>query len=286
MEASKTENFTISIMSKDEVEIAMNWAAKEGWNPGIEDADTFYAADTTGFLVGKIDNAPIATISAVKYGASFGFVGLYIVKEEFRGKGYGLKIWQHAIDTLGGRNIGLDGVVAQQDNYKKSGFKLAHRNIRFAGKSRKSGEQESNIIDVNHINASEFIAYDRNFFPENREHFIKKWVNQQSGHSLAMVEGSKILGYGTIRACCNGFKVGPLNAEDDRVALSLFSALTNLIPDGSAVFLDVPEPNRKAVGLAQQNDMSPSFETARMYTGALPELSLDKVFGITTFELG
>jgi hypothetical protein len=28
------------------------------------------------------------------------------------------------------------------------------------------------------------------------------------------------------------------------------------------------------------------FETARMYTGPIPPLRLDRVFGVTTFELG
>ena len=40
-------------------------------------------------------------------------------------------IWNAAMDSLAGRNVGLDGVVAQQDNYRKSGFRLAYRNVRF-----------------------------------------------------------------------------------------------------------------------------------------------------------
>jgi len=32
--------------------------------------------------------------------------------------------------------------------------------------------------------------------------------------------------------------------------------------------------------------MHPVFETARMYTGAIPELPMDRLFGVTSFELG
>jgi len=32
--------------------------------------------------------------------------------------------------------------------------------------------------------------------------------------------------------------------------------------------------------------MKPVFETARMYTGAAPDLPLPKLFGVTSFELG
>ena len=52
------------------------------------------------------------------------------------------------------------------------------------------------------------------------------------------------------------------------------------------VFLDPPEPNGPAVALAKRYGLEPVFETARMYRGAVPELPLEKIFGITTFELG
>lgn len=286
MELSERSKYTISVMSQNEMAIAIDWAAKEDWNPGLNDASTFYAADNTGFLIGRIGNTPIATISAVKYVNSFGFIGLYIVKEEFRGRGYGLSIWKEAVSRLKGRNMGLDGVLAQQNNYKKSGFKLAHRNIRFAGKSVKNQNYTSKIVKAKDIDLPLLEEYDRSFFPEARSAFIKSWINQNRIHALVIIENSKILGYGCIRACIQGFKIGPLYAENDSLAFELFTALTNSIPTCSDVLLDVPEPNQKAIDIAQRAGMSPSFETARMYTGNFPEISLSKIYGITSFELG
>ena len=52
------------------------------------------------------------------------------------------------------------------------------------------------------------------------------------------------------------------------------------------IFLDVPGINSDAVALAQDLGLAPSFETARMYTGAIRPLRLERVFGVTTFELG
>ncbi len=40
---------------------------------------------------------------------------------------YGVEPWNSW------RTIGLDGVLAQQENYRKSGFQLAYRNIRYCG---------------------------------------------------------------------------------------------------------------------------------------------------------
>jgi len=286
MKTPEASKFEISVMTQAEIQTAISWAKAEGWNPGINDAAAFYAADSTGFLIGKIDGVPIATISAVKYGASFGFVGLYIVKEEFRGNGFGLRIWEEAISRLHGRNIGLDGVVAQQENYKKSGFKLAHRNVRFSGLSTKSPERSGNIVEVQKLNFQDLESYDRSFFPEERKVFLKEWISPENSRTLAMIENSTIVGYGCIRPCDRGFKIGPLNAESGDIASALFSALTDSLPHGSEIFLDVPEPNDKAIDLAQKAGMSPVFETARMYTKDFPQMPLDKIFGITTFELG
>ena len=128
-----TPQYQIRGMTRNEVDTAIEWAAAEGWNPGLHDATCFFAADPDGFLAGLLDDELVATISVVKYGTSFGFLGLYIVKPTYRGRGYGLGLWNAGIEYLEQRTIGLDGVVAQQDNYRRSGFAFAYRNIRYQG---------------------------------------------------------------------------------------------------------------------------------------------------------
>ena len=125
-----TDNYSIRPMRRDELDTALQWAAHEGWNPGLHDAACFHAADPQGFLVGLRGDEPIACISVVRYGASYGFLGLYIVAPEHRGQGHGWALWQAGMAHLGERAVGLDGVVAQQANYRRSGFVLAHRNVR------------------------------------------------------------------------------------------------------------------------------------------------------------
>src|SRR4051812_12240896 len=117
----------------EEISIAIDWAAAEGWNPGLADAACFAIPDTQGFFLGELDGEPVATVSCVNYDDRFAFLGFYIVRPKFRGAGHGLRIWNAAIAHAGSRVIGLDGVVAQQDNYKKSGFQLAYANIRYGG---------------------------------------------------------------------------------------------------------------------------------------------------------
>ncbi len=279
-------SYAIRIMTRNEIDIAIDWAAAEGWNPGIDDADCFYAADAGGFLIGLLRGEAIACISAVRYGATFGFIGFYIVKPEFRGRGYGMQIWNSALERLRGRNIGLDGVVDQQNNYRKSGFKLAYRNIRYEGKGGGRDPGNRKIVPLSSVPFTELNAYDRRFFPEDRTQFLRCWLNQPQSTAWGFMEKDRLAGYGVLRLCRSGYKIGPLFANDAAVAALLFQSLKSRTNEGSPIYLDIPEVNRSAVALAESNGMNFVFETARMYGGESPDLPLDGIFGVTTFELG
>src|SRR5712672_4372905 len=138
-------------MRPDEISIAVNWAAAEGWNPGLADEACFGAADPQGFFIGELEGAPAATVSCVNYGASFAFLGFYIVREDLRGRGYGLRIWRAAIAHAGARVIGLDGVVAQQQNYRRSGFELAYANVRYGGAVVAPDRPPADVIELSKI---------------------------------------------------------------------------------------------------------------------------------------
>ena len=273
-------------MSRKEIDLAINWAALEGWNPGLYDGDCFFAADPEGFLVGELNQEPIASISVVKYGESFGFLGFYLVKPEYRGKGYGIQIWNAGLMRLQGRNIGLDGVVAQQENYKKSGFNLAYRNIRYEGVTGGPSAEPPGMVSLPELPFIVVERYDRFFFPENRSRFLQAWINQPESFALGVMEKGLLVGYGMIRTCRLGYKIGPLFADSPESAESLFHALRSRVKPESLFYLDVPEVNPQAVALAEKVHMTPIFETARMYTGVSPDLPFNRIFGVTSFELG
>ena len=282
----QNEHFIVRSMMPEEVELAVEWAAGEGWDPGLHDAACYYAADPHGFLVGLLDDVPIATLSAVRYGDSFGFLGFYIVRPEYRGQGYGIQIWHAGLEHLEGVNVGLDGVVAQQANYQKSGFSLAYRNVRYCGAGGGPPQADSAVVELSVVPFEEVVAYDRPFFPAERSRFLKAWISQPDSHALGITHGGKLAGYGVIRRCRSGCKIGPLYADSPGLAESLYHALKAWAEPTEAVYLDVPEVNGAAIELAERDRMDVSFETARMYTAAVPKLPLDRLFGVTSFEIG
>ena len=282
-------SYTIRPMNRTELGVAIDWAAAEGWNPGLGDRDCFFDADPSGFLMGFLGEKPIASISAVKYGNSFGFVGFYIVAPEHRGQGYGIQIWNAAMRSLEGRTVGLDGVVAQQDNYRKSGFALAYNNIRHETQGTGTpghGRVQAEIAPLETFPVEEVIAYDAALFPAERGQFIRSWISHPQATALGFGSRGRLKGYGVVRRCRQGYKIGPLAADSAEVAEALFAALRAETPAGEPLYLDTPEVNEGAIQLADRYRMTKVFETARMYRGAAPQVAMDRIYGVTTFELG
>ncbi|WP_237213655.1 GNAT family N-acetyltransferase [Falsiroseomonas oryziterrae] len=276
---------TIRTLTPAEAEQAVEWAAAEGWNPGLVDLDCFLAQDP-GLFLGSFEGGEIASvISATRYGTGFGFIGFYIAAPEARGQGYGIVVWYAAMRQLAGRLIGLDGVVAQQANYRKSGFQLAWNNIRFGGEAPSLPPPRETIVPAAAVPFAALEALDATVFPAPRPDFLRAWIAAPGHVALALLRDGAVAGFGVIRPCRSGHKIGPLVAEDAAGAEALVAALVARVPPGP-VFLDVPEPHAAAVALARRLGLAPVFETARMYTGAAPPVAMDRLFGITTFELG
>ncbi|WP_057463139.1 GNAT family N-acetyltransferase [Pseudovibrio sp. POLY-S9] len=277
----------IRVMDEDGILTMLDWAAQEGWNPGEDDAQSYYAADPGGFLGCYLNNQLVSMVSAVQYGEAYGFLGFYICHPEFRRQGLGAVIWNAAMKRLEGRTIGLDGVVEEQDNYAKSGFRLVHQNMRYSGLSDVTMPMDQRISIIGKGILPSIIEYDRNYFPAERSAFLERWMEPMNPmrRGLYLVEEGIVRGYGVIRAARDGYRIGPMAAETPEGADLLFRALAGSAK-GQMINIDLPLPNEQAVELAERYDLSPVFATARMYKGQDPNLPLDKIYSFASYELG
>ena len=263
----------------------VEWAAQEGWNPSPQDAEAFFAADPQGFIGCFVDGELAAGISAVSYGETFGFIGLYITRPDLRGKGYGIKAWNAGLERLAGRTIGLDGVPAQQANYERIGFRRSYSSTRWSGVIRAKqspGSIEAAILQ----DFEEIMSFDRDYFPEKRDAFLHGWLGPPRKTFVARRrDDGRITGYMVMRKCLEGHKVGPLFARDAAVAQDLLSA-GGRSAAGETIHLDVPDMQGKFAGHLKALGFQRGFETARMYLGQPPEIDMSGVFAVTTLELG
>lgn len=283
------DQLTLRPLTRTELDTAVAWAAAEGWNPGLNDADVFWATDPEGFVGAEYQGELVATGSIVAYGKNYGFMGFFIVKPELRGQGIGTRLWFYRRDLLKSRlgpdgAIGMDGVFDMQAWYAKGGFAFSHRNLRMEGIG-KSGSIEARIVKLSKLPFSQLAAYDLDCFGCERDSFLEGWIHMPGIHALGYLDDDNLKGYGLIRPCQIGYKIGPLFSDNAEIAESLFQALSNHAA-GQPIYLDTPENHLDALALAQRHQMKEVFGCARMYYGKPPAMDWNRIYGITTFELG
>jgi hypothetical protein len=277
-------NYIVRTATENDVDFMIDLAAKEGWNPGLHDKKPFFAADPNGFFVGELGGEIISCVSGVKYEDKFAFGGFYIVKEKYRGMDYGIQMYNHVIDYVNGLCFGIDGVVAQQENYKKSGFVFAYNQMRYEGTGMK-GKLQTECMEIKNISVYDLVRFDKNIFKADRSSFLKEWITMPESYGLAITDNSLVTGYGVIRKCFKGYKIGPIFAENKSIAEKLFLSLVEFA-EGKEVYLDIPEINKDGMAIQEKYNMKYVFETARMYKNGNPGVPVEKVFGVTSFELG
>ncbi|SFA75601.1 hypothetical protein SAMN05421688_0627 [Poseidonocella pacifica] len=266
----------------DDIDLMLDWAADEGWNPGLEDAAAFRAADPHGFFVTEAKGVPIAAISVVNHSASFAFLGLYLCKPEFRGLEIGYALWRHGLAHAGPRTVGLDGVAAQQGNYALSGFVRAGATHRLHG--RIAAQRDPAIRAATAGDFSRLMELDRRATGVDRSRFLAVWfVQTATRRTLLLDTAYGPAGVVTIRQCRQGVKVGPLIARDAPAALRLLNAAAEIFdPD---LIVDVPDSQSDLIAALEKSGFTCGFSTARMYRGTPPDVN-GTLWGVATLELG
>jgi len=276
-------------MQREELDVLVEWAAREGWNPGLSDAEIFWETAPEAFIAAELAGEFIGGGSISSYSGHYGFMGCFIVHPDYHRRGLGNRLWHERLQILINRldepvTIGMDGVFDMQPYYAKGGFSFAHRDLRFEATGEKF-EMPDGVVTLDKVPFTQVDAYDREHFPAPRSQFLKKWIKQPGSFAMAALSEDQLAGYGVMRPCRAGYKIGPLFADDVQLAHRLYQALVNQAP-GSLIYLDVPENNPQAIALASHYRMKEVFGCAKMYFGPKPALPDNEIFGVTTFELG
>ena len=260
-----------------ELETVLDWAAAEGWNPGIDDPVAFFAADPDGFFVACDGNQPVAAISVVNHTECFAFLGLYIVLPSHRGKGIGYQLWQHALRHAGDRTVGLDGVPDQQENYRASGFTHAGATTRYTGTIAAKLDAKTRMATSDDV--PDLIAQEAAASGVGKTGYLEGWFEQTETRKTFVTEG----GFCTVRTCRSGGKIGPLKATDVVVAERLIRHAATFVT--GEISIDVPDASKTLSGLCEALGLIAGFHTARMYRGPFECPSVDG-FAVATLELG
>lgn len=272
-------NIEIVSASSDHVDWIISMAREQGWNPGNNDSIAFQHADPAGYFVGLLDGKPICCAAGVKFD-HIAIIGYYVVEKEYRGRGYGLQIFKHAMNYLGGDNVRVDGLLTLAHKYENYGFKMAHVNVRYAGMIEISECTYPQICQASSVPFDKLVEYDARFYADQRKHFLAAWISVGTTTSLAYVDNNVVQGFGAIRRSVNGYRIGPLYAENLDIAEALLHALCQ-DKGKSNVTLDFPISNKQGTALAKKYSLEEVFKFGTLYTGDAPNVDLSKIYSFT-----
>jgi GNAT superfamily N-acetyltransferase len=275
-------------MRRDEADILVGWAADEGWNPGKADIDIAWQTEPEAFIALRKGDELAGGGTIFTYSNAYGFMGLFIMRRDLRGKGLGEQLWNYRLNRLRNRlapdaPIGMDGVFAMVPFYERCGFVFAYNDVRYEGIA--SGTMDPAVRRLDPVDFETVDRFDRAYVPAPRSAFLRRWLFQPGAHAVGLFENNRLTGYGVARPARTGFKIGPVFAERADIAERVIAGLLSHVP-GEQVQLDVPEPNTAGARLAEQFGLKQVFGCAHLYSGPNPNLPVENIFGVTSFEFG
>ncbi len=292
----KEQEVIIREMSRNDLETAINWAKDEGWNPGKFDYNSYYATEKEGFLSLFLGNKMIASISIVRYQredkSMFAFIGLFIVKREFRKRGYGGMLWEFAMKRLQDiSSISLYAVPQQVKRYKKSSFFEDGRNNRFV--MSESPSIDASTLVTNSMDKSnlfrKMVGYDKQLWGASRNKFFNTALKQPETFAFVSIDANgSIDGYGLIRPCIQGYRIGPFYSNSPEIAKLLTNVLVSYVPEGSNIIFDIPSQNRFSEAFAEYFNLD-SYEPANtisMVKGEKYYKGDETCYGLLSLEIG
>lgn len=288
---------SIKTMSEQELKIVMEWAEREGWNPGKFDYIAYYRFDPNGHFLLHLNGKPVGAISVVTYSDQFTFLGLFIVLPQFRQKGYGKILWQHAMNYIRDRNTtGLYSVPTQISRYKSSGFREGYSNHRWSLTPVHLSEQ-SHSPPLARISqkAPKLFEYDQRVFGHNRQPLLNNILGLPQTHAFVFTdENNEVRGYGVVRPCYRGYRFGPLYADNFESAKKICEHLLKEVKKIQGeqliqIIFDIPTANPFEVSFAEYFHLEhvPAADTLAMFKGKAPtEIHQEKCYGTLSLEVG
>jgi len=289
---------TIRPLQSADIPTVTGWARREGFAPGVGDVAIYRQTDRQGLWVGWLGDEPVGCIAGVRYNASYGFIGLFLVVPDQRGRGYGVQLWKQALAHLADVPcIGLEAAPDRIDDYAGWGFAPASPTTRW---QRLAGggdpapppvapEPPWCLLEGGAIPAVAVQRFDAEREPSPRPHFLRPWLQHPAGTVLALVDRAGAChGFGRVRPCLladgDGWRLGPLVADSPAAARALLEGLLQRHP--GTVLIDAPGANAAAAPLLASLGFTPASRTLRMYRGLPPAVSLADVYGLACLELG
>jgi GNAT superfamily N-acetyltransferase len=282
------ENVVIRRMAESDVPAGMRLRELAGWNQTEQDWRRFLRLEPDGCFVACDGQEICGTVTTLKYGERFGWIGMILVDPAKRGRGIGTHLLKRGMECLqraAVETLKLDATPMGLGLYKQLGFVEEYGIERWEGVAR--GSRGAVLPPVKPEEIQYLCAWDREAFGADRTRLLASIWDEGPEYSALVRSGREIAGYMLGRAGSRAHYLGPwvstVNAE---AAERLFQQFMRRF-DGQRVFVDVYLGNSHARSLVETAGFVPQRPLTRMYLGpnrypGRPQL----VCGIAGPELG
>ena len=273
----------IDRLRAEDLEAALRLSTQAGWNQIAADWQRLLELSPEGCFAGRLDGALVATATVASYGRDAQWIGMVLVDEALRGRGFGSVLLARAIDharSLGGDAIGLDATDLGRPVYLKHGFVDAAAIDRWTGVLRETGASDGlELLDRSTFD--EVASLDRAACGADRSALLLHLMHEPDVVGVV----SPGAGFAFLRPGRSQNHVGPLVAADDETVSRLLNRLARLA-GGSSVLLDALRTPAMSARL-ETHGLSVARRLMRM-TSAPPQTLLlgERVRAATSFEWG
>ncbi len=221
MEGSEME---IRVMREEELSYLFEWAASQKWRSEPEHIACLFKTEREGFFIAYVDERPVGMVLAVSVGESFGVISNLFLLQEFRLRGLGRRVFEHALEYLKGRTLFLDSVIGIEEMYARDGFEAQYDVSCHVFQTGSITLPKSDIKVVKHVDIERVLAFDTEASGLDRRDYMHCLLRSEKMVFRAVDDGDKLSSYGLRFEYADGHKI-ILASRDINEAVTLFFEL-------------------------------------------------------------
>ncbi len=222
-------------------------------------------------------------------------VGTYVTHPDYRRKGIGSKVWKACVTNLmdQGKNIILNSVSGKEKMYETSGLRQADlKLIEFSSQIdieniKVITIKNVEVVPVKSVPFNKILSYDK-IVQDMPRRIVLEYLLKDTVSGFAALRNGTLVGYACARKAVIGYRLGPVYADNEEIAISVASkTLKDLPSDSEYIESNIFVKNTAArhlletLGIADNENVC---HHTRMYSKSMIPFRLDKVYCIIDFD--
>ncbi len=269
----------VRAMSVSDLDWAIELRWSEGWNQTRNDWARILAYDPLGCFVAVVDGELAGTVTTTRYGHQLAWIGMMLVRSDFRRRGIGVALMNTALEYLRERKVScvkLDATPLGEPLYTHLGFEPEWSFHRWERPSVERPRLRTDDVEFSITDSQRDL--DRLSFGVDRAGLISVL-----GKASSTIVGDD--GFAMAREGRRAVYLGPVVATSPAGAQRMVEAMAARAE--GPLFWDIPGPNRAAGDLARSLGFHPVRDLTRMWLGdRLISPDLNHLFAIAGPAVG